>query len=134
MIVGRVMAMARPCRPASEGELVRQAAQSLTGSARQRALRIAKDVAAVAVRDAELNDDDAMLLITARQMLSYDPTIRLATEAEFDTVGMVNAERARRFAERGCRQLSPYDWRTETAAIERALTGRLARRYRALLK
>lgn len=132
MIVGPVMAMARPPRPVRERMAVLQAAQAVTcPSNRAKAAMIAEQVAeeAVAFLDAPfeqmLGDPDALL--------NPSPIATLARCPEIDTIGLVAKRRIERFEARGCRQLGQREWDAETRAIVVEVAATLAERYRRML-
>ena len=133
-LVGPVMAMARPKRPSAERELVIAATERMTGSARARASRLARQVAreAAAFVDREPGDlSDALLL--AEAVIAPSPAFLLATVADVNTAALFIDARARRYIARGCQQLSPAAWAAETAELTAELGEVLTDRYRKLL-
>lgn len=130
MIVSRVFAMARPCRPDAE-RLALIAAAGDAGTATERAARVARLVAAAALQDVDLSPADR--IVTLLRMASGDPIDRLATDPEIDTAGLIVAERVRRLEARGGRRLPESEWQIEDREIARAVAGKLSARYRKLL-
>lgn len=130
----RVMAMGRPARPASERLALIKAAAGLDGSARQIARHVGAQVAAIAMRDADTDPQEAFANALARATREPTPAETLALSSEFDVAAMIGAERVRRYSARGCRQLSPLGWEAETRTIERRIAARLAGRYSRLLR
>lgn len=127
MIVSRVYAMARPARPAVEGELVRAALANQPGTAARRARSLAATVArqALAAIDGD-PADRALLLLDA---LVCSPAARLALDEAIDTAALVRAERARRAEARGWRRLSDAQGCAEDREIVAAVTAALTKRY-----
>ena len=126
------MAMARPCRPASEAESVLAAAAVLNKrSARSAAIVIAERVVAELLieTDPALEPFERAMLALHRQ-IEPSPFADLACDPACNLAAMLMAERTAAFEARGCQQIGPEAWATETIAISRVLTERLARRYR----
>lgn len=130
-LVGPVMAMARPRRPEAEREAVREAVAGSTGSAIERARRLAHAVASAALAD--IDRDPADHVIVLLRGLSPSPVDRLSTSAEIDTSGLIVAERLRRLRARGGRRLSERETEAEDAEVLGAVAATLSRRYRKIL-
>ena len=126
----RVFAMARPSRPASERALVLEAASS-SGTAAERAARLAKAVAATALD--EIDREDAERVIGLLRQLAPTAVDQLATAPEFATAEMIVRERVRRLEARGGKRLSPPNWADEDREVLRAVVATLSRRYRTYL-
>lgn len=136
LIIGPVMAMARPPRPVRERVAVWQAAEALTcPSNRAKAGMIAKQVAADAVAylnadpvEQRLGDLDAVFAPSPPS-----PITTLARCPEINTVGLVAKRRADRFEARAFRQIGQREWDAETKAITAEVSAILAERYRRFL-
>ena len=127
MIIGRVYAMARPGRPAAEREAVRAAAAAMTGSAAQRARRLAREVAEQALADIDGSPAERVILL----LNAFDPSplARLALDDEIDTGAIIRAERSRRMEQRRWRRLPEAEWAAEDRDIIDCAAQQLAKRY-----
>lgn len=123
----RVYAMARPRRPMGEAALVRAAADA-SGSALERARRVATLVTAAAMQDVDREPEAEIigLLLT----LNPNPILSLATDPEIDTAALIRDERAHRTACRGGRRLREREWPSEDRAVAQVVADKLAERYR----
>lgn len=131
-----VYAMARPARPERERELVRELTAGMGGTARARATRAARLVAAEAVAFLAADPDDVTdrVLLLARASLSRTPAYLLATCPEIDTAAIVLGARTRRFQARGGRQIGPDAWARETEEVVAETSTLLAERFRRHLR
>lgn len=125
-----VYAMARPRRPAVERDLVRQAA-GRAGGAAERAVRLARRVAAATMLEMDAEETDRVLQLL--RAIAADPMTRLASDPEIDTAALIRSEREKRAAGRGGRRLRERDWPAEDREILAAVSDTLSRRYRAML-
>ena len=126
----RVFSMARPSRPASERALVVEAA-SASGTAVERATRLAKAVAAIALD--EIDREDAERVIGLLRQLAPTAVDQLATAPEFATAEMIVRQRVRRLEARGGKRLSQPQWADEDREVLKAVVATLSRRYRTYL-
>ena len=124
---GRVFAMARPRRPATEAEIVRAALAGQAGTAAQRARRLALAVAELALRDVDGDPGDRVLLLLGA--LDASPAAKLATDPQIDTAAMIRSERAQRMEARSWRRLPEREWNTEDRQTVAAVADTLAKRY-----
>lgn len=127
MIVGRVYAMARPCRPASERAAVREAVAGTHGSNAQRAARLAGTVAQASLQN--LDGDAAGRLLSLLAMLGSSATAQLIADPDIDTAAAFRAERAARAEARGWRRLSEIEADEEDRQILASVTDLLRKRY-----
>lgn len=126
-LLGPIMAMGRPARPFAEREAVRAAVAGMTGSAAQRARRLASTVAEIALREIDGDSGDRLLLLL--RALDASPAAVLATDAEIDTGATIRAERVRRLEAAGGRRTPPAEWDAEDRDVLRVVTDQLAKRY-----
>ena len=122
-----VYAMARPRRPDTEREAVREAAARQSGSCAQRARRIAGAVAVLALRELDGTPADRVLLLLGT--LEASPLLTLAVDPEVDTAAAIRVERAMRMEARRWRRPTPAEWDADDRALLAAVTERLAKRY-----
>ena len=104
------------------------------GSARCRAQRLAKRVVAAFVADEAIEDPLQRAMESARRAFARDPIAELSIAEGSPVADTFERERLRRYAERGCRQLSATDWQTETVEIAEKVEKLLTRRFRDYLK
>lgn len=132
----RVYAMGRPSRPQMEALQLRAAASGIAGSIRRKAQIISERVARLAMEDTEHDAEAAFAAALARAQAldAPSPLFRLATEPEINVAESIHNERARRFADRGYRQLDREGWARETREIEAVVARRLAERYRRMMR
>jgi len=129
-LIGPVFAMSRPRRPAAERDAV-IAAAGPTGSAAQRARRVAQAVALAAIAD--VDRDPAERILALLRDLSPTPVDVLATAPEMGTAQMILSERVQRLRNRGGRRLSERAQDSEDKEIIAAVASVLSERYRRLL-
>lgn len=127
MIVGRVYAMARPSRPLSERDAVRQAVAGTHGSNAQRAARLAATVAQASLQN--LDGDAAARLLSLLATFGSSATAELVSDPEIDTAAAFRAERAARAEARGWRRLSEIEANEEDRQIVASVTDLLRKRY-----
>lgn len=126
--------MARPPASKSEKEAVRALGDTLEGSARSKALQMAKAVVQAHLADELRADPMERALFDARLWLEPDPAHAIATAHDSTVAGKFSKERLHRFEARGCQQIGQGDWQAETRAIAKIVQKQLARRYRDYLR
>ena len=126
----RIMAMARPARPAGERSAVINAAKP-GRSARSEAARIAAKASKAHLAEEAIEDELERALAEARQ--AFDPGPYLAIAQLSDIAGSFAKHRSERFIARGCCQIPNDAWSAETRTIAKAVETQLSRRYRTFL-
>lgn len=131
----RVFAMARPRRAAVENALVQlaDAEVAIGGSRRRRADALAAAVARIALAHVRSDDFEAALEL-AEAATRSPAVVQLACDPEVDVAALVRAEALRQLEERSFRHLSPLEWRAADDRLRAAIAGRLAERFRRVLK
>ena len=125
-------AMARPRHGQRERGLVLAAFAAMPEHLPQRskARLLAQRVVAEIMAAAEQVDPFELALFELRTATGGEPAFALAHDPEANLAALLVAERARRFVQRGARQLSPIEWRQEGQEIAETLTAQLADRFR----
>ena len=131
----RVFAMARPRRAAVEAALVAMADRELAavGSRRRRAAALAGEVARIALAHLRADDFEAALVV-AEAAARTPAVVQLACHPDVDAAALVRGEAVRQFEARGCRHLAAAEILPADAELCAAVAGRLAERFRRLLK
>lgn len=137
-LIGPVLAMARPARPAAEIIAVREAAamvrletnlSSIPAVAREIAARVVEAMLA----DIERDDALSIALAAIERQLAPSPLSTLATCPEINTAEGFVERRAARLRARSGRYLTPAQQDAERKAIAADITGGLSRRRRLLV-
>lgn len=126
--------MSRPRRTAGEAEAVKALGDSIEGSGRAKAQKVAKAVVQAYLADEAREDPMERALHEARLSLSPDPAHDIATAPDSAVADKFAKQRLARFEARGCLQLDPNAWQAETREISKNVTAQLARRYRDFLR
>jgi hypothetical protein len=126
--------MARPARPRSEAQAVREAAAIIaiempSASPPAIAREIARRVAQATIADIEHDDPVSMALAALGQSLLPSPINTLATCPEIDTASIFVERRIARLRGRSGRYLDAREQAVEKAAIMREMMDYLFHRY-----
>ena len=138
-LIGPVMAMARPARPAAEIEAVREAAALIEQEIGRMsypsiACEIAARVVSAMLSDLDRSDPLAIALAAIEQQLLPSPIRTLAICPEINTLEMYLEHRVALLRSRAGRYLGSAEQRSEREAISaemrKLLTGRYLRHLR----
>lgn len=88
------------------------------------------------LRVVDRRDEDPLeaAILGVRYAIAADPVSNLVRDTDFGALGMLARARLVRFEARGCQQLSPTEWNSETDKLSSEIERKLTERYRRVAK